>query len=86
MSSNSASCDPNIELQGKADDIVLYGSSNSVMCPKCRAITYNLQRTAGLETETYTAKNQILLKTGCSNIVGETLFPVVNEIVQHCYT
>ena len=27
-----------------------------------------------------------LLKTGCNNVVGATLFLVVNDIVQHCYT
>ena len=34
----------------------------------------------------YTAKNQKLLKTGCKNVVGATLFNVVNNIVRHCYT
>ena len=34
----------------------------------------------------YTVKNQKLLKTGCNNLVGTTLFNVVNNIVQHCYT
>ena len=34
----------------------------------------------------YTAKNQKLLKTGCNNVVGATLFNVVNNIVRHCYT
>ena len=34
----------------------------------------------------YTAKNQKLLKTGCNNIIGATLFNVVNNIVRHCYT
>ena len=27
-----------------------------------------------------------LLKTGCNSVVGATLFLVVNDIVQHCYT
>ncbi len=27
-----------------------------------------------------------LLKTGCNNVVLPTLFIVVNNIVQHCYT
>ena len=34
----------------------------------------------------YTAKNQKLLKTGCNDVVGATLFNVVNNIVRHCYT
>ena len=34
----------------------------------------------------YMVKNQKLLKTGCNNVVGTTLFNVVNNIVQHCYT
>ena len=37
------------------------------------------------ESFNYTAKNQVLLKTGC-NKVGATLFRVVNNIVQHCFT
>ena len=37
-------------------------------------------------TAGYTAKNQKLLKTGCNNVVGATLFNVVNNIVRHCYT
>ena len=36
--------------------------------------------------KSYTAKNQKLLKTGCNNVVGATLFNVVNNIVRHCYT
>ena len=35
---------------------------------------------------TYTAINQKLLKTGCNNVVGATLFNVVNNIVRHWYT
>ena len=27
-----------------------------------------------------------LLKTGCNNVVGATLFLVVNDIVRHCHT
>ena len=36
--------------------------------------------------EPYTAKNYELLKTGLNNVVLPTLFNVVNNIVQHCYT
>ena len=32
----------------------------------------------------YTAKNHKLLKTVCNNVVGATLFNVVNNIVQPC--
>ena len=42
--------------------------------------------TAVQNTDCYTAKNQKLLKTGCNNVVGATLFNVVNNIVRHCYT
>ena len=34
----------------------------------------------------YTAKNYELLKTGLNNVLLPTLFNVVNNIVQHCYT
>ena len=34
----------------------------------------------------YTAKNYKLLKTGLNNVLLPTLFNVVNNIVQHCYT
>ena len=34
----------------------------------------------------YTAKNYELSKTGLNNVLLPTLFNVVNNIVQHCYT
>ena len=39
-----------------------------------------------IQAYSYTAKTQKLLKTGCNNVVGATLFNVVNNIVRHCYT
>ena len=43
-----------------------------------------------LEKLLYTAKNErlvaMLMKTGLNNVLLSTLFNVVNNIVQHCYT
>ena len=39
-----------------------------------------------LHGNAYTAKNKKLLNTGCHNVVGVTLFNVINNIVRHCYT
>ena len=40
-----------------------------------------------LKSPGYTMKNeQLLMKTGLNNVVLSTLFNVVNNNVQHCYT
>ena len=60
------------------DNLEQCGQQNIVHC------CFHQARTGCAFLAVYTAKNQILLKTGCSNVVGATLFLVVNNIEQYC--
>ena len=76
-------------LNNIVDNLEQCGQQNIVQC------CFHQARTGCAFFAVYTAKNYTakklghcnrLLKTGCNNVVGATLFLVVNDIVQHCYT
>ena len=67
-------------LNNIVDNIEQRGQHNIVQA------CFHQPRTGCAYLAVYTAKNQKLLKTGCNNVVGATLFNVVNNIVRHSYT
>ena len=65
-------------LNNIVDNLEQCGQQNIVQC------CFHQARTGCAFFAVYTAKNEILLKTGCSNVVGATFFLVVNNIEQYC--